>query len=405
MDIELKFLVVEDDPVDAYSVRRILAKTGLGKHVDGATSLKQAKQKIRLTRYDAVILDLGLPDSQGIDGIIDFQATAPELPIIVLSGNQDEKTALKSIDIGAEDFIDKGSVTEDSLRRSIRFAIERHRRKQQVFRDNDSLRVSLDDANQKAASLSAAPEAEGFSAEQLILCARSVRPFTPDGSLGNHLGFGLGPEIRPLAAPAISRARAAMRLGELTLHGLRQAQAWRAQVAPGSQLHLDIEADAIKPEICTEMNRIFASEGERTSCILFFHTDFSSQPGAVSGADLRLLRQSGFQIGARSIGDGASILENLQLLAPQWIRFDPALTINVSRYKKKSDSLKQFMEMLRPLGAKWVADETDLEEDLRVLLDYGFAAYTSNASLGSAEALHQGVQEAGHAFSPQAKQP
>lgn len=392
METELSFLVVEDDPVDAYSVRRILTKTGLGRHVDSAFSMEQAKQKVRLTRYDAVILDLGLPDSQGIDGIIDFQATAPELPIIVLTGLQDESAALKSIDIGAEDFIDKGSVTEEGLSRSIRFAIERHRRKQQVFSDNDKLRVSLDDAREKAAAGLAGQIHEPFSADALALFARKVLPFTPEGGPGMHLGFGFGPDIRPMAAPAIHRARQAGALAELTLQGLRLAQAWRHNVAPAAMLHLDLEADAVTPELCSALIGIFKSESERVSCALYFHTDFSRQAGMVSGADLRLLRQSGFQIGARNVGDGASILENLQLLAPQWIRLDPALSINVSRYPKKAAALALTLAMLKPLGARFIADETEQEADLRQLLDFGFSAYTSSAPLAGPKTLDQAVE-------------
>ena len=382
MEQLLSILIVEDDPIDAHSVRKLLGKSGIGQHVDSATSMEQAKQKVRQIRYDAVILDLGLPDSNGIDGIIDFQATAPELPIIVLTGLQDDKTALRSIDLGAEDFIDKNSVTEESLSRSIRFAIERHRRKQQVFGDMDTMRQTLDHARLKA---NEAPQGSPitpvpFSVERLVQSVIPIRNLDLENGVGNRLIFGLGSSIHPESELAIRDARAANQLSEVTLHCLRMASEWRHKEAPGSSLHLDVEADAIMPWVCTELLKIFRREEDRVNCVLFFHTGFSTRPGGVSPADFRMLRQSGFQIGVRKVGDGSTNLENLQLLAPGWVRFDGVLTNHVSRYKKKAEALKQTMDMLRPLGVKWAAEETSADDDLRQLREFGFSCFTAGPS-------------------------
>jgi len=151
---------------------------------------------------------------------------------------------------------------------------------------------------------------------------------------------------------------------------------------PGGVLHVDIEADAIKPWVCTELNHIFRQESDRASCVLLLHSDFPTQPGTASLSDMRLLRQAGFQIGVRNVGDGSTILEHLQLLAPAWIRFDPALTVNVGRYAKKSEALAQIIEILRPLEARFIAEETEAEEDLKVLRELGFHAYYAEAPLG-----------------------
>src|SRR4051812_18554237 len=107
MNNYLNLLVVDDDAVDAANVSRMLSHSGIARNTDSVPSLAEAKNKIRHNHYDAVILDLGLPDSQGTDGVLDFQATAPELPIVVLTGNEDEKTALRSMSVGAEDYINK----------------------------------------------------------------------------------------------------------------------------------------------------------------------------------------------------------------------------------------------------------------------------------------------------------
>ena len=396
----LSFLVIEDDPIDAHSVRHLIGKTGLGPHVDSAFSMEQAKQKIRNTRYDVVILDLGLPDSQGVDGIIDFQATAPELPIIVLTGIQDEQIALRGIDIGAEDFIDKNYVTAEGLSRSIRFAIRRHARKQHVYGEVAALRQSLDDEKLRVFN-----ETQGksgpvlpFSEKQMVQATSQVTSLSDDKCLGNYLAYGIGSAQILEQSVAISIARKENRLGETTLHCMQRAAEWRQSEASGSVLHLNIEADAVSPHLCSELHRIFKREEERANCILFFHSAFYGQMGGLSPADLRLLRQSGFQIGARKVGDGTTILENLQLLSPEWIRFDSVLTNHVSRYKQKADTLGETMDMLRPLGAKWIAEETVAPDDLRQLRDFGFSCYYSIASI--AKVADQAIQKGSHVLGP-----
>src|SRR5258708_16147324 len=104
MEMPLRFLVVEDDRVDTAALRGMLGPDGPGEVVDAVSSLYDAKKKIRSGSYDLVVLDLSLPDSQGLDSVIDLQATAPEIPIVVVSGDQGQHTALQAMGIGAEDF-------------------------------------------------------------------------------------------------------------------------------------------------------------------------------------------------------------------------------------------------------------------------------------------------------------
>jgi EAL domain-containing protein (putative c-di-GMP-specific phosphodiesterase class I) len=148
-------------------------------------------------------------------------------------------------------------------------------------------------------------------------------------------------------------------------------------------LHLDIEADAIRPWVSGELMQVFKSEEERRNCVLFLHSAFSRQPGAVSLADIRLLRQSGFQLGVRNIGDGATNLENLLALAPQWVRLDPVLTSGAGRYKEKAASLRQWAALLAPLGAAMAAEECEGGEDLSLLGELGFASCYSAVIRGS----------------------
>ena len=76
---------------------------------------------------DVVLLDLHLPDSQGLETLIKAHAQAPEVPIVVLSGVDDDTVALEAVRRGAQDFLVKGQVDAVRLRRILRYAMERHR--------------------------------------------------------------------------------------------------------------------------------------------------------------------------------------------------------------------------------------------------------------------------------------
>ena len=82
---------------------------------------------LRAERFDVVLLDLSLPDAAGLQALQHLHSIAPALPIVVLTGLDDEETALRAVQEGAQDFLVKGRVDTPILTRSIRYAIERKR--------------------------------------------------------------------------------------------------------------------------------------------------------------------------------------------------------------------------------------------------------------------------------------
>ncbi|MCA1818887.1 MAG: response regulator [Halobacteriales archaeon] len=125
---ELDILLVEDNPDDAELVERALAGEASGFHIDWAERLAEAKQRIgRPGRgHGVVLLDLNLPDSAGLDTFLELHAAAPDVPIVILSGLDDEAVAREGVKRGAQDFLMKDEVTPAGLRHAIRYAIERH---------------------------------------------------------------------------------------------------------------------------------------------------------------------------------------------------------------------------------------------------------------------------------------
>lgn len=130
---KLRLLIVEDDVVDRKLLERLLVQSSLGPHeVKCADCLSVALEMLREYAFDLVLLDLGLPDSQGAESVITLQVHAPHVPIIVLSGLDDERTATSVVQKGVQDYLIKGQVDSTLLVRSIRYALERKKAERQL---------------------------------------------------------------------------------------------------------------------------------------------------------------------------------------------------------------------------------------------------------------------------------
>ncbi|MGB4467277.1 MAG: diguanylate cyclase [Azovibrio sp.] len=123
----LRILLIEDNPGDARLIREILRDSDTPVSLETAETLKDGFTRLENDRFDAILLDLTLPDSQGLETVLRMRQQAPEFPIIILTGLNDEATALQAMREGAQDFLVKGSVDAALLIRAIRYAIERNR--------------------------------------------------------------------------------------------------------------------------------------------------------------------------------------------------------------------------------------------------------------------------------------
>jgi signal transduction histidine kinase len=123
-DKTLKILLVEDNPGDARLILEML-KSIPGNKISGFGSLSAAFEYLEQHSPDIILLDLGLPDSQGLDTVRRVASKMPALPIIVLTGLGDDMLALDAIKIGAQDYMEKGLVEPEILMRAIRYAMER----------------------------------------------------------------------------------------------------------------------------------------------------------------------------------------------------------------------------------------------------------------------------------------
>ena len=121
-------LLVGSDPADAERTAGLLGQRGSSRFtVASVGTVAAAAERLRRLHYDAVLLDLPLPDRAGLDTVQAVLAIAPDIPLVVLSRRDDERLALEAVRSGAQDYLIKGQADGALLRRALRHAIERKR--------------------------------------------------------------------------------------------------------------------------------------------------------------------------------------------------------------------------------------------------------------------------------------
>jgi two-component system cell cycle response regulator len=126
-------LLVEDNPADAFLARRILADAeDPSPTVETEDRLAGAIQRLARGGVDVVVMDLSLPDSKGLDSFERIRHEAPGVPLVILSGLEDQAIAVEAVRRGAQDFLVKGRFNGGVLSRTLRYAIERHRLQSQI---------------------------------------------------------------------------------------------------------------------------------------------------------------------------------------------------------------------------------------------------------------------------------
>lgn len=128
----IRVLLVEDDPDDATLIRMALGRSIGRFDVRSADRLDEALAAMREAPVDVVLLDLGLPDSAGLETFTRFHGEWPDTPVIVLNGAGGEPLAMQAVREGATDFLIKDSLDADTLSRAVRYVVERHRMQREI---------------------------------------------------------------------------------------------------------------------------------------------------------------------------------------------------------------------------------------------------------------------------------
>ena len=137
-------LLIEDNEDHVVFLRQLLAASAVGQfELHTAGDVAQGIERLKDGGIQLILLDLSLPDSDGLETFIRVLEAAPEIPLIVLSGLNDVALAIETVQLGAQDYLVKGHVDNHLLVRSMQYAIERKRAQLQLKRVNDNLEVRV----------------------------------------------------------------------------------------------------------------------------------------------------------------------------------------------------------------------------------------------------------------------
>jgi signal transduction histidine kinase len=137
----VRILLIEDNETDVMLLREAFADLGESHHEFIQVSrLKEGLDLLKKEPFDVLLLDLGLPDSQGVDTFVKLHGQTPKIPVLVLTALNDESAGEQAVKLGAQDYLIKNQMQPPVLMRSIRYAIERQRIQRELFESQQWLR-------------------------------------------------------------------------------------------------------------------------------------------------------------------------------------------------------------------------------------------------------------------------
>lgn len=184
MDKKVEILLFEDNPGDAGLIEEMLEEfASFPYEFKNVETLDEGLNLLKERPFDVILSDLGLPDSDGIDTFLDIHAVNPRIPIIILTGMNDEKIGIDAVKKGAQDYLVKGQIDGRLLGRSIRYSIERKKTEEKIRNLANIVESSNDAIITKSLDgiitswNKGAEQIYGYSAEEIL--GRPITILTP----------------------------------------------------------------------------------------------------------------------------------------------------------------------------------------------------------------------------------
>ena len=163
----IRILLIEDEPVSSGITQRMLREAGLDVQITVKGTLRAGLNHLNTAAAEVVLLDMGLPDSSGPGTVKEFCGRFPTLPVIVMTGMDDEETGMTALKDGAQDYLVKGQFGHRELKRAIFYAAER----KTLLNEKEELVRQLGEALKRVKSLTGL----------LPICADCKKIRTPSG--------------------------------------------------------------------------------------------------------------------------------------------------------------------------------------------------------------------------------
>jgi len=124
---KLHILLIEDNPGDVRLIEEMMGRAEIEYSIRHAGTLSDGLEKLRKQTFDVILLDMNLPDSSGLASVPEIKKVAPKMPIVMLTGLDDEDTAMSALQLGVQDYLLKDRIDRTLLIRALRYSMERKR--------------------------------------------------------------------------------------------------------------------------------------------------------------------------------------------------------------------------------------------------------------------------------------
>jgi PAS domain S-box-containing protein len=175
----MNILIIEDNPADAELIReKLLDHPDIQPTIEHVTNLQNGISRLKEGGIECLLLDLGLPDSQGIETVRTAYKFSQNIPMIVLTGLDDEEAGIQALHEGAQDYLVKKELSGRSLARSIRYAQERSRIERELIQKNSELEEKEKRLQQQNEELQTIEEELRHNNEELLRIEQTLREST-----------------------------------------------------------------------------------------------------------------------------------------------------------------------------------------------------------------------------------
>ncbi|HEX4145668.1 MAG TPA: PAS domain S-box protein [Pirellulales bacterium] len=253
----IEVLLIDQSARDASAVQKALSKS-LRFHVTHVGGLAEGLAILSESNVSVVLLDLGLPDAQGLTALGELRRHAPDVPVIVLTASDDEELAVRVAQAGAQEYFVKSQLEEGNLRRTIRYVLERDRWERELRASEQQLRAIIDTTSQCVKVVSA----EGTVLKMNAAGLRMVEADDPEAVIGHSVFSLIAPEhrdaFRAFHDAVIQGRGGTLEFDVVGLKGTRRSMQCVASPLPnvdGSTLHLGVAQDVTQRKRAEESLR------------------------------------------------------------------------------------------------------------------------------------------------------
>ena len=398
----LRVLVVEDNPGDARLIEENLKRYGPDEFkLVHEPCLQKALEQISAAEMDAVLLDLSLPETTGLETLVKFFEADSVTPIVILTGLDDEETALGAFRLGAQDYLRKNELDGGLLAKALRYSVERSRRGllEKFDTTEKELRRSKGVLGQfsTGGGNSGNPRPQGNPREKtgalpkfpdllnLLREERVTAHFQPWVSIKKKtiVGFeglcrGLSERPGKLIPPAILLMLAGKRhlLNDLdhlfrkkVLESFKEAFQWNPNLVLSVNFDTSVldENEKGLDDFKAEVEKNQLDPGHIAVEILESHR---CDPARLKRF-IENQRRLGFLIALDDIGVGYSNLDRIAALKPDLIKTDRALIANIDRSYHQQEVFKSIVKLAHGIGALVVAEGAETEGEVLRALEWG----------------------------------